>query len=134
MASAENHAKSSAKHFGGQWEDYFRIHDFFDNTKVYLSDFRHRALRHHDVGIEIAVALFGAHMVNADLEEVSVLAIGQQHMYEDFDRIPTWGQWWPEYVTPDQIMSNPLEVTAMLLKHIQPVMWMSGHAHKLSVA
>ena len=28
------HAKSSVKKFGGKWEDYIHIHNWFDETKA----------------------------------------------------------------------------------------------------
>jgi hypothetical protein len=43
MAHPIEHAKSSAKKLGGVPEDYQKIHDFFDESKSYVADFRHRA-------------------------------------------------------------------------------------------
>ena len=47
MAHPYHHALSSVKKWGGVPEDYIRIHDWFDESKMIIADFRHRALRHH---------------------------------------------------------------------------------------
>ena len=47
-----NHCKSSVKYFGGIEDDYYDIHSWFDRSKNYYGDIRHRALRHHTKGIE----------------------------------------------------------------------------------
>ena len=44
MAHPIEHAKSSARRFGGKPEDYQAIHDFFDESKGQVADFRHRAI------------------------------------------------------------------------------------------
>ncbi len=51
MAHPLKHAQSSAKKFGGQAEDYLAVHKWFDESKAFFADFRHRALRHHASGI-----------------------------------------------------------------------------------
>jgi len=51
MAHPLKHAESSAKKFGGKPDDYLVIHNWFDESKAFLGDFRHRALRHHCEGI-----------------------------------------------------------------------------------
>ncbi len=49
MAHPFKHAESSARKFGGKAEDYLAIHNWFDESKSFFTDFRHRALRHHAV-------------------------------------------------------------------------------------
>lgn len=49
MAHPAEHAQSSARKFGGTPEDYLAIHRWFDESKAFFPDFRHRALRHHAV-------------------------------------------------------------------------------------
>ena len=64
MAHPLKHAESSARQFGGKAEDYLPIHNWFDESKAFFPDFRHRALRHHAEGIFLAEKLFGAAMPN----------------------------------------------------------------------
>jgi hypothetical protein len=46
VAHPYHHALSSVREWGGPIEDYLAIHDFFDESKKIIADFRHRALRH----------------------------------------------------------------------------------------
>lgn len=83
------HAQSSAKKFGGRAEDYLDIHDLFDSSKAAYPDMRHRAIYHHSLGIFLVERVFGATRVNSDGAIVQVRDIGEQHVLEDMDRIPT---------------------------------------------
>jgi hypothetical protein len=67
MAHPLKHAESSARKFGGKANDYLPIHNWFDESKAFLADFRHRALRHHAEGIFLAERLFGRHSTSARL-------------------------------------------------------------------
>ena len=91
MAKPYIHAKSSAKRYGGQPEDYLDIHNWFDETKAHMPDNRHRALRHHSEGIFLCERIFGVTRVNSDGKTYSVRDIGEQHVLEDFGNrfIPT---------------------------------------------
>jgi hypothetical protein len=88
-----HHAMSSAKKFGGSVEDYLAIHEWFDESKAHMADFRHRALRHHSEGIFAAERKFGSFIVNSDGKSVPVRFVGEQHVKEDLGRIPTLSDW-----------------------------------------
>ena len=105
MAHPWKHAESSAKKFGGKLEDYLPIHNWFDESKAFLPDFRHRALRHHAEGIFLAERIFGVAIVNYEGKRVPVRYIGEQHVREDLGRIPTAQDW---------------------LSQIKPARWMYG--------
>lgn len=119
MANPYHHAVSSARKHGGVWEDYIDIHHWFDESKAFLADFRHRALRHHAEGIFLCERIFG-HTIDlsicricgeqadhkkhkpgllskADHEflprQIPVRWIGEQHVQEDLGFIPTASQW-----------------------------------------
>ena len=77
------HSKSSVKQFGGQIEDFMPIHHWLDATKEHYAGFRHRALRHHDAGIEEAVRVFGSQIKLSNDQFVDVRAICQAHIRED---------------------------------------------------
>ena len=72
MAHPLRHAENSARKFGGKAEDYLPIHNWFDESKAFFPDFRHRALRHHAEGIFLAERLFGVAIVNSDGKQVPV--------------------------------------------------------------
>jgi hypothetical protein len=93
MAHPLEHARSSARRFGGVPEDYVRIHQWFDESKGQIADFRHRALHHHAQGIFQAEQLFGASIRNSEGKDVPVRYIGEQHVREDLGRIPSFQDW-----------------------------------------
>ena len=117
MANALIHAQSSVNHWGGKVEDYIKIHEWFDDTKAYYPDFRHRALKHHSLGIEQCRKKFGFYILNSDGKKVSVVAIGEQHVKEDCGFIPSVGDWlhWIQpqsFMFKAQKLSNNLKVVS----------------------
>jgi hypothetical protein len=94
MSHPLQHAMSSAASFGGVAEDYIDIHNWFDCTKAHEPTFRHRALRHHTLGIFECEKEFGIYITNSDGKKVPVRVIGEQHVKEDFSGfIPTVQDW-----------------------------------------
>jgi hypothetical protein len=87
------HALNSQKKWGGKLEDYLPIHEWFDESKGHLADFRHRGLRHHSEGIALAIKIFGSTLTNADEKVIPVRWVGEQHVLEDLKRIPTAQDW-----------------------------------------
>lgn len=111
MANPYHHGLSSVKKWGGEVTDYLAVHSWFDESKAYLADFRHRALRHHAEGIFLCEKLFGVTITNSDGKVISVRWIGEQHVMEDLGKIPTVSDW---------------------LRCIRPERWMGGASQKLS--
>jgi hypothetical protein len=105
MAHPFKHAESRARRFGGCAEDYLPIHNWFDESKALIADFRHRALRHHAEGIFLCEHIFGVAVTNSEGKQVPVRYIGEQHVREDLERIPTAQDW---------------------LSQIKPARWMYG--------
>lgn len=103
MAHPYHHALSSVQKWGGCVEDYQPIHDWFDESKAHMVDFRHRALRHHSEGIFMAEKIFGTTITNSDGRAVPVRYIGEQHVKEDLGRIPTIADWYSN-ITPEAWM------------------------------
>src|SRR5262245_2429509 len=93
MAHPIKHAESSARKFGGRPADYLPIHNWFDESKAFLADVRHRALRHHAEGIFLAERIFGVTITNSAGKAVPVRYIGEQHVKEDLGRIPAAQEW-----------------------------------------
>ena len=91
------HAKSSAKKFGGHFEDYIVLHEWFDQTKAHLPDARHRAVLHSSFGIYMAQQVFGEVIVRkSDGKPVPTRMLGEQHILEDMGMIPTLQDWLKE--------------------------------------
>lgn len=93
MAHPMKHAENSARKFGGVAQDYLAIHQWFDESKAFMADFRHRALRHHTEGIFMCEKIFGVTVKNSDGKDVMVRYIGEQHVKEDLGRIPSVQDW-----------------------------------------
>jgi hypothetical protein len=88
MAHPLKHAQSSANKFGGKAADYLAIHRWFDESKAFFADFRHRALRHHAEGIFLCEQMFGVAIENSEGKLVPVRYLGEQHVKEDLGCIP----------------------------------------------
>ncbi len=86
MAKPYFHAKSSAKKYGGIWEDYMEIHEFMDSSKAAFPDNRHRCLTHNSWFIgTILPKVFGETFKRkSDDKIVNTRDIGEQHVLEDF--------------------------------------------------
>jgi hypothetical protein len=93
-----HHALSSAKKHGGKPDDYEFIHAWFDATKVFMGDARHRALRHHAAGIFWCEQEFGSVIRNSDGKDIPTRLIAEQHVTEDMGFIPTV-EWWLSRMT-----------------------------------
>lgn len=93
MSHPYHHAVSSAKKWGGKAEDYQKIHDWFDASKAFYADWRHRALRHHAEGIFMCESIFGTTLTNSLGQQIPVRLIGEQHVREDLGRIPSVQDW-----------------------------------------
>lgn len=80
------HAQSSAKKFGGIWEDYMPIHELMDSSKSVIADNRHRALTHNSWFIsQILPKIFGEVFKRpSDGGLVSTRDIAEQHILEDY--------------------------------------------------
>jgi hypothetical protein len=109
MANPYHHAVSSVRKFGGKVTDYLSLHEWFDQTKEHFADFRHRALRHHSLGIYECMRIFGddEHCItNSDGKKVPVRWIGEQHCREDCGYVPSV-QDWLQHLKPEKWMGRP---------------------------
>lgn len=104
MAHPWTHAESSARKFGGQPSEYLALHDWFDETKKQLADFRHRALRHHSEGIFLAESIFGTTLALSNGRLVPVRIIGEQHVSEDFGGLIPAASDWLRAIKPEAWM------------------------------
>jgi hypothetical protein len=94
MAHPLIHAKSSAKKFGGNPEDYIHLHDWMDETKSWYGHSNHRMFRHHSEGIFEMEQKFGKTFINSDGKVVYTRYVGEQHVKEDCNNyIPSAKEW-----------------------------------------
>lgn len=87
------HALSSARVHGGKPEDYIELHNWFDETKQYTGDWRHRVLRHHAAGVQWAIERFGHTITNSRGDLVPTKLVAEQHVHEDCGFVPTVQDW-----------------------------------------
>ena len=111
MAHPWQHAKSSARKFGGVATDYLEIHEWFDETKAWIGHSKHRMFRHHSEGIFECEKKFGIMITNSDNKDVYVRYVGEQHVKEDCNGyIPTAKEWVDNINTPTQWMIKTLKI------------------------
>ena len=93
MAKPYFHAQSSAKKYGGTWEDYMEIHEFMDSSKAAVSDNRHIALTHNSwfIGTVLPRVFGETFKRKSDGKIVNTRDICEMHVLEDFKMrfIPT---------------------------------------------
>lgn len=111
MADPYHHALSTSKKYGGVPEDTLHIHFWFDQTKEWCPDFRHRSLRHHSEGIGECIEKFGKTVALSNGRIIPVRWVAEQHVIDDLGRIPTAADW---------------------LRCMRGEAWMSRSARKLS--
>ena len=87
------HARSSARKYGGEPEDYLPLHDFMDSTKAAHASVKHRAVLHSAFGIYLAERVFGHNVTNSAGRQVSVRDVAEQHVLEDLGTIPSLDDW-----------------------------------------
>ena len=111
------HALSSAKKHGGKWQDYIEIHNWFDESKASIGDFRHRALRHHTEGIFLCERIYGLTLKiktnNTTYKMVPTRLIGEQHVTEDLGFIPTAKDYLKEMAVPIWMTKQPKETSKL---------------------
>ena len=115
MAHPFMHAKSSAKKFGGQPDDYIHIHNWIDQTKAHFADLRHRAILHSSFGIFLCEQVFGVTIERkSDGKTVPLRPIAEQHVFEDLGRIPTIQDWIAEIPLQDWMVRGARSLTDMI--------------------
>lgn len=120
------HAKSSARKYGGVWQDYIKIHDWFDQTKAHYPGPKNRAILHNSFGIYLCEQVFGTSLINSDGKDVSVRDIGEQHCLEDLSAIPTLQDYldnmeeqpWMSRVTKENCPTSLKEIMSKRKIHI----------------
>lgn len=93
MGHCYHHALSSVRKWGGEAEEFLPLHQWFDESKMLVGDFRHRMLRHHAEGIFMLERFFGTTLTLSTGRIVPVRLIGEQHVIEDLGRIPSFADW-----------------------------------------
>lgn len=110
------HARSSAREWGGEPEDYQAIHDFFDSSKATMPDMRHRALLHSSFGIFVCERVFGTYITNSSGRDVCVRDIAERHVIEDLGFIPTVDRWLKNMPMEEWMFGSRIRSNARVIK------------------
>ena len=113
MSHPYHHALSSVKKWGGEVEDYIKIHHWFDESKSMFADFRHRALRHHAEGIFLCEQIFGSTITLSNGKVIPTRWVGEQHVKEDLGRIPSIQDWF-SCIHPERWMGKSQKLSEEL--------------------
>jgi hypothetical protein len=111
MSHPYEHAKSSARKWGGEPLEYMHIHEWFDATKAWIGHSKHRMFRHHSEGIFECEKTFGTYFVNSVGKRVYIRYVGEQHVKEDCNGyIPSAKEWVDNINTPTEWMIKTLKI------------------------
>lgn len=89
-----DHAKISARKFGGMPKDYMHLHKLMDSTKHHFPHYMHRVFSHNTWFVQVLDDLLGPTITNSDNQEISVRDILHAHLREDHsDVAPTIQDW-----------------------------------------
>lgn len=87
------HARITARRYGGRWTDWIHIHNWYDSSKAHFAGVQHRIFLHSDFGLWLADSIFGSTLSAADGTQVPTRAISIDHQTEDLGRIVTLREW-----------------------------------------
>ena len=109
MAKPLVHARSSARKWGGEPDDYLALHDLMDSSKEALGDNRHRALTHHAQFAFTAEAILGHTITNSAGREIHTRDLVEQHCLEDMGGVVPCAQDWLRRLPTREWMHSGLE-------------------------
>jgi hypothetical protein len=123
------HAQISAHRYGGNWQDWYALHDWFDQTKKLFPSMQHRLFLHSDFGGYLARQVFGEQLEIGGVGTLPTAEVVRDHQIEDLGRVVPLAEWLNEledsalcraseqalrYQSPteQQLVANPLTVLA----------------------
>jgi len=87
------HARITARRYGGEWQDWIAIHDWIDRSKMIFPSMQHRMLLHSDFGEWLAVRIHGEKIGAEDGTIISTRDLFRDHQVEDLGRVVTLAEW-----------------------------------------
>lgn len=90
------HALIAAHRYGGEWQDWYAFHDWFDQSKMVFPSMQHRMFLHSDFGCHLAVRVFGEFLTAKDGSRVATRELSQDHQIEDLGRVIPLAEWLAE--------------------------------------
>lgn len=93
MATTYHHCLASIKEWGGDVDDYLKIHAWFQEGRNLVFGHRYRALRHHAEGIFQCETIFGISLRLSTGRIIPTRWVAEQHVRNELGRIPTFADW-----------------------------------------
>jgi hypothetical protein len=87
------HARITAHRYGGEWQDWIKIHDWIDRSKAIFPSMQHRMFLHSDFGEWLAVRIHGEAISSKERAVVSTRDLFRDHQVEDLGRVVTLAEW-----------------------------------------
>lgn len=89
------HALITAYHYGGDWQDWYAYHDWFDRSKKSFASMQHRFFLHSDFGCALTRQLLGVTLVATSDSSVTVPTqeLVEDHQVEDLGRVIPLTEW-----------------------------------------
>lgn len=93
------HARITARRYGGRWQDWIAIHDWIDRSKMIFPSMQHRMFLHSDFGEWLTVKIHGETLKTTDETVVSTRDLFRDHQIEDLGRVVSLAEWLREIDT-----------------------------------
>ena len=87
------HARVTAHHYGGEWQDWIAIHDWIDRSKAIFPSMQHRMFIHSDFGEWLTVKIHGEAIEAKDGTVIPTRDLFRDHQVEDLGRVVTLAEW-----------------------------------------
>lgn len=88
-----DHAEASARKFGGIWEDYIEVHEWFDQFRASVPSPAHRMFLHNTIGVLICEQVFGKFLQNSDGTRHAIRDIAESHIIQDVGIVRSPQDW-----------------------------------------
>src|SRR6266508_4553178 len=95
------HARITARRYGGEWQDWIAIHDWIDRSKAIFPSMQHRMFLHSDFGEWLAVRIHGEAIEAEDGTVIPTRDLFRDHQAEDLGRVSTLAEGRREVDTAD---------------------------------
>ncbi len=87
------HARITAHRYGGEWQDWIRLHDWIDRSKMIFPSMQHRMFLHSDFGEWLTIQIHGEFVEAADSTVVATRELFRDHQVEDVGRVVPLSEW-----------------------------------------
>jgi hypothetical protein len=87
------HARITARRYGGEWQDWIAIHNWIDRSKAVFPSMQHRMFLHSDFGEWLTVRIHGEKIGADGGTVIPTRDLFLDHQVEDLGRVVTLAEW-----------------------------------------